>query len=113
MKTNIFRAILILLLPIFLFSCQTAKDALQGKQRSKSADEFLVEKKNPLTMPPDFNKLPTPGQTEDEIIGENLNEETNDVKALLNLGENQNIDTKNNPTLEGAEIETNILKKIK
>ena len=68
MKINKLKVILILLIPIFLYSCQGARDMVQGKKRSKSADEFLVEKKNPLTMPPDFNKLPTPGQTEDEEI---------------------------------------------
>ena len=113
MKINIFRVVLILLLPIFLYSCQTAKDALQGKKRSKGADEFLVEKKNPLTMPPDFDKLPTPGQTEDEEIDTNISEESNDIKALLNLEENQKINTNDNSTSEGAEIESNILKKIK
>ena len=44
---------------IFLLnSCQGVKDALEGKRRSKSGDEFLVEKKNPLTIPPNFEDLP-------------------------------------------------------
>ena len=30
---------------LFLFSCSSAKDALQGKKRSENSDEFLVEKK--------------------------------------------------------------------
>ena len=50
-----FKKIIILLFSIlFLFSCSGAKDALQGKKRSDTSDEFLVEKKNPLTVPPDF-----------------------------------------------------------
>ena len=49
--------ILILLIP--LFSCQSVKDALTGK-KYESSDEFLVIKKNPLVLPPDFNELPSP-----------------------------------------------------
>ena len=44
------KIILIIFIPIFLYSCQTAKDALTGKKRSKQGDEFLVKKKNPLSM---------------------------------------------------------------
>ena len=36
-------------------------EALQGKKRSDQGDEFLIDKKNPLAMPPDFDKLPKPG----------------------------------------------------
>ena len=52
---------------IFLYSCQTAQEALQGKKRSEQGDEFLVQKKNPLTLPPDFEKLPIPGQDEESL----------------------------------------------
>ena len=33
---------------------------LQDNKKSKSAEEFLIEKKNPLVLPPDFSKLPIP-----------------------------------------------------
>ena len=52
----------ILLLLLFLYSCGSVGEALQGKKRSDQGDEFLIDKKNPLVMPPDFNKLPTPGE---------------------------------------------------
>jgi hypothetical protein len=42
-----------------LSSCQSAKDALTLKKKP-SRDEFLVEKKSPLVMPPDYGKLPIP-----------------------------------------------------
>ena len=48
---------LFLLLIISLYSCQSVKDALSGK-KYESSDEFLVIKKNPLVLPPDFNELP-------------------------------------------------------
>ncbi|SVC40639.1 uncharacterized protein METZ01_LOCUS293493, partial [marine metagenome] len=53
------------MISFFLNSCQGIKDTLQGKKRSKEGDEFLVQKKNPLSMPPDYSKLPVPGMIED------------------------------------------------
>jgi len=44
---------------ILLSGCQSVKDGLTGKKRT-STDEFLVQKKNPLVMPPNFNLLPKP-----------------------------------------------------
>ena len=41
----------IIFFAVLLYSCQGAKDALQGKKRSDSGDEFLVEKKNPFVLP--------------------------------------------------------------
>ena len=48
-----------IILLFFLCSCQNVKDALSGKKYENS-DEFLVIKKNPLILPPNFNELPTP-----------------------------------------------------
>ena len=48
-----------IILMLFLSGCQSAKDAFTLKKKS-SADEFLVEKKSPLVLPPDYNKLPLP-----------------------------------------------------
>jgi len=49
---------------IILFSaCSTIKDGFES-QRKNSTDEFLVEKKAPLIMPPDFDKLPTPSDAD-------------------------------------------------
>ena len=72
---------LLILLALFLNSCQGAKDALQGKKRSDSSDEFLIEKKNPLTMPPDIENLPVP-------VSEEKNQSTkndNKIKTIRSL----------------------------
>ena len=62
---------IVLLLLIFqvciTYSCQSVKDVVQGKKRSKSADEFLVQKKNPLIMPPEYNELPIPGKDKSNL----------------------------------------------
>ena len=54
-----------------LSSCQAAREGFTLKKKDNS-DEFLVEKKNPLTMPPSYENLPTP---EDFQIKENNKEE--------------------------------------
>ena len=108
MKNNIFKILVIIIFSMFLYSCQSAKDALQGKKRSKQGDEFLVQKKNPLIMPPDFDKLPKPGQIEEKIFGNNS--QSDEIKDLLNLNQGSK---KENSSNNGTDIETSILKKIK
>ena len=49
----------VLNLLLLLLSCGLVKEGFQNPKK-KSSDEFLVEKKSPLVMPPNFNELPTP-----------------------------------------------------
>ena len=91
---------------IFIFSCQGAKDAIQGKKRSQSSDEFLVEKKNPLIMPPDIEELPVP------LENEEANEESkkNEIKELITNTEDS---AKSSGSDSNKSIEKSILEKIK
>lgn len=57
-KIKIFTFIVVVL--GFLNGCQSLKKGLEGNKKSKSAEEFLIEKKNPLVLPPDYSKLPVP-----------------------------------------------------
>ena len=43
----------------FLFSCGAVKEGFTNQKKNNS-DEFLVEKKSPLVMPPEYNELPIP-----------------------------------------------------
>ncbi len=52
--------LILFILLSFLNSCQSVSDGFKLKKKD-NADEFLVEKKNPLVLPPDYNELPTPG----------------------------------------------------
>jgi len=55
---------------ILLTSCADTFDSIKRGltgQKAKSGDEFLVQKKDPLVLPPDFEELPTP---EDRVIAE-------------------------------------------
>ena len=63
----------------FLTSCQSFKDGLTGAKRNQS-DEFLVEKKNPLTSPPDYDELPVPISDENASL---KNKEAGNIKNLL------------------------------
>ena len=55
--------ILIVLIFSFLQSCSSISEGFKLK-KGNTGDEFLVEKKNPLVLPPNFNELPEPGKTE-------------------------------------------------
>ena len=68
-------------------------------QKKSSADEFLVKKKDPLILPPDYENLPTPDEApillEENLIFENTLED--DGKA---------------DSPESKSAESSILKKI-
>ena len=59
------KIIYILVLIYFVTSCadsfDSVKRGLTGSKRD-SADEFLVKKKDPLILPPDFENLPLPDE---------------------------------------------------
>ncbi len=65
MEFNSNKFLIYILMFIILSGCQNVKDTLSMKKK-KSYDEFLIEKKNPLVLPPDFSKLPKPKVAEDE-----------------------------------------------
>ena len=49
--------------------CSTVKDAFDP-QRKNGSEEFLVEKKSPLSMPPNFGELPVPKNEKQKNIDE-------------------------------------------
>ena len=106
MIKNKLNIIIIIFFSFFLYSCQTAKEALTGKKRSEQGDEFLVEKKNPLAMPPDFEKLPTPGN--EKVLPETFSDNS-EVKELLNINDS---DVSANNVDSTADIESSIIEKI-
>ena len=62
--TKIHRIILTFILIVILHSCGGAKEAgkMLRNEKTKSTDEFLVKKRDPLIMPPNYNDLPKPGK---------------------------------------------------
>ena len=90
----------------FIFqSCQTVKEGLTS-QKKKSTDEFLVEKKSPLVMPPDFNELPLPKISEN--IEEEENESGNNIEKLIS-----NNDSPESSEVQDKNFENLIIEKIK
>ena len=102
-KNNIY---LILFMMIVTVSCQSLKNAVSGVKQENS-DEFLVQKKNPLVLPPDFTDLPVPFEEFSEVIEVQIEV---DIEKLLGVENN----TKNtNDTSNSSSIESFVLKKIK
>ena len=89
---------------LFLCSCSSFKDGFSNKKKNNT-DEFLIEKKTSLVIPPNYSELPEPGF---EKIDKNSKE--NKIKDLISSDEK--IDTiiiKEN----GQNLEDSLLKKIK
>ena len=88
---------------IFLLnSCQNVKDALEGKRRSKTGDEFLIEKKNPLALPPNFEDLPEPVDTT-KVNETSESENEDDLQKIIAQSEDgSNQEINNSGSLEGS-----------
>ena len=65
-KKTIFLMLLIFLVTSCADSWSNVKRGLTGAKQ-KSTDEFLVQKKDPLILPPDFDSLPSPSDKEEAI----------------------------------------------
>ena len=100
------RIILIFIFISFLNACGSVKEGLT-LQKKNNSDEFLVEKKNPLVLPPDFEELPIPN---DQIMNEEL-EAINEVEKLISKNKDKVKKSQNNNS--SNKIEQNILNKIK
>jgi hypothetical protein len=99
-----------LILSIFIItlnSCGSIKEGFVSSKKN-SNDEFLVKKKSPLVMPPDFEELPTPGND----IQEAKNNENLEIKSLITGSENKSSKSQNSSN-QNTTFENSILEKIK
>ena len=94
-----------ILILFILASCQSVEEILT-LQKKNNTDEFLVEKKNPLVLPPNYNKLPIP--TDEENL-----EKSDDINLSSSLDKIKDSSTNSNNELEKSSLEEVILKKIK
>ena len=105
-KTNPLIASFLILL--FLNSCGTVAEGLGGSKK-KGSDEFLVEKKSPLVLPPSFGELPEPGkEPEENIISDK--KDTSDIEDIINQSSSISTTEKSDDTKNS--IEQSIIKKI-
>ena len=104
MIRNIKLSLLLILSTIILSNCGSVQKAFDPQNKNTS-EEFLVEKKSPLNMPPSFEELPVPSN------------EKVDKESQINNIESLITEKNNNEKLETDESDKNfeqsILDKIK
>ena len=83
-------------------SWSNVKRGLTGAKQ-KSTDEFLVQKKDPLILPPDFESLPSPSDKEEAI------EEMSSFEKTFK----QESETEITASSSGSSAEDSILKQIR
>ena len=92
------------ILSIILNSCSTFSEAGKVLRNEKrTTDEFLIQKKDPLTTPPDFDEIPKPGSINERA-------KSNSIEKIIKT------DKKNKPDSElttSSTTEESILKRIK
>ena len=99
--------IFLIILLLTLSSCQGVKNALTGKKYENS-DEFLVIKKNPLILPPNFNDLPSPKDVTNTTQIENIENEIEDLLSSIKDDDEGNVESSSS-----SETESFVLEKIK
>ena len=77
MIKNIKLSFLIVLSTILLSNCGSIQKAFDPQNKNNS-EEFLVEKKSPLSMPPSFEELPVPSN--EKVDKEN---QINNIESLI------------------------------
>lgn len=98
-----FKFYILIAIAILFSSCSSLKEGFTNQKKNNS-DEFLVEKKSPLVMPPDYNELPIPNE-------KNTNKESNEIKSLISKSKNGEIEE--NFDKKSSSFEESILEKIK
>ena len=99
---KLFKKITLICLFIFLNSCGSMKESFSNKKNNN--DEFLVEKKSPLIMPPDYGKLPLPEKTDITDISDQ-----NKIEELITNNSNESLKSDDS----SKNFEEFLLKKIK
>ena len=61
-----------------------------NRKRSSKSDEFLIEKKNPLVLPPDYSELPEPREFKKDDINEDKNLDLSGVLSGATGDKSQN-----------------------
>ena len=92
-----------LILILTVSSCGSLGEAKRVLKNEKtvSTDEFLVKKKDPLVLPPDFNELPKP-----DSVSKTQETEEEKIKTFFNTSE------KNKKNKKTSSIEESILSEI-
>ena len=95
------KIVFFMMLSFLITSCESVREGLTGS-KNQSTDEFLVKKKDPLVLPPDFENLPNPSERQ-----VSMEEMTSFEKTL----KKQTISESSSTT--GNSVEESILNQIK
>ena len=99
---NKFKILFLIIIYGLLFSsCSTVQEAFDPEKNN--SEEFLIEKKSPLSMPPDFDKLPEP-----DLENTEKNLDNNSVKKLIVTDQESQ-----SPNDVVSDLETSVIEKIK
>ena len=93
---------LIIVMFLLLYSCGDVGKVLRN-EKIKTTDEFLVKKKGPLVLPPNFEKIPEPNT----ILKKEVNQKDK-IRNILKAPKKKNTINKSS-----SSIEKSILEKIR
>ena len=97
---KIYKTTLFFIIGMLLYSCGGSEiGKVLRNEKTKTTDEFLVKKRQPLSLPPDFDKLPKPGVN-------NEKQKKNDINKILQIPEESNSVNKS------TNVEQSIINKI-
>ena len=103
---KVFKKLILITLLILLSSCGILKDGFINQKKNNN-DEFLVEKKSPLVMPPDYSELPQPNTEKNQT-----QTKENSIKNLVTNDEKITNTSKANSS-GSTGLEESLLEKIK
>ena len=91
---------------LVLNSCSGFTEAgkVLRNEKTNSTDEFLIKKKEPLSQPPDFKKIPEPGS-----ITKQAESEQNTIEKILRTSKNEPTESQT----KSSSTEESILNQIK
>ena len=97
------RILLYIFFAFFLHSCGTMSEAgkVLRNEKIKTTDEFLVKKREPLVLPPDYDVLPKPGMSQRKL------DNSKGIDTILKIP-NQTESPKSN----ASSVEQSIINKI-
>ena len=101
---NTLKFFLVFIIFIFLNGCgnnwREFKETMSG-QKVTNTDEFLIKKKDPLVLPPEYEKLPLPKTGKQKS-------NANTIETVLKSNKTKNSDSK-----ASTELENMILKELR
>ena len=98
---NILKFFLVFVIYIFLKGCGNSfselKETMTG-QKVTNTEDFLIKKKDPLVLPPEYEKLPLPKTGKQKS-------NANTIETVLKSNNTKNSDTKVSKDLENMILE--------